>query len=676
MSTFQLSGLASGFDWKTFVDQLMAVQHAPADRLATEKIRNSQKVTYLSDLGTKMTALETAATTLGVTGTFGQRTAVSGTSGSSWTSSAATSTAIGSYKIAVSQLATTAHRDGAINIGAALSTTTDVSATTLANLPIASAVSAGTFSVNGAKVTVALTDSLTSVFAAIATATATTANPVTAAYDPLTDKIVLTGTGEIVLGAANDTSNFLSALKLGNNGTSSVASSAALGTVKTSAALKSANLTTAITAVDALGAGTFTINGVSIAYNVNDDTLSGILTRINQSGAGVTATYDVGNDRVALTNTTTGDIGIGVSEAAGGLLGALGLTNIGDSSRTLANLPGGGAVTAGTFTVNGSTVAVASSDTLASVLAAISTATSGTVTAAYNASTDKITLTGSGVITLGGDTSNLLSVLNLGNNGTSSVTSSAALGMSAMLVHGNNAQFKLNDGATLSSLSNTLDATSHGVTGLAVTVNGLETQTIHVASDSSGMQAKISGFITAFNTVQSSIESATKVTKDSTGKVTAAILADNREIQAFGSSLRSAAFAAVSGLSGSIARLDNLGIDFTSGTNELAIKDSTKLAAALSNNSSDVEAFFSTATTGFSAVLKARIATGATQNTTQQANLNKANTSLDDQIAEIERRLEQQRTIMESAFINMEMAQSTLKSQQSALTNAFPTTTK
>jgi flagellar hook-associated protein 2 len=176
--------------------------------------------------------------------------------------------------------------------------------------------------------------------------------------------------------------------------------------------------------------------------------------------------------------------------------------------------------------------------------------------------------------------------------------------------------------------------------------------------------------------VQSSIESATKVTKNSTGKVTAAILADNREIQAFGSSLRSAAFAAVSGLSGSIARLENLGIDFTSGTNELAIKDSTKLAAALSNNSSDVEAFFSTATTGFSAVLKARIATGATQNTTQQANLNKANTSLDDQIAEIERRLEQQRTIMESAFINMEMAQSTLKSQQSALTNAFPTTTK
>lgn len=582
MSTaFQVAGLASNFDWKTFVDQLMDVQHAPADRLANEKARNNQKVTLLAEFGSRITALETAVTTLGASGTFGARTAVSDTTASTWLTSAATGTMVGAYKIAVSQLATAAHRDGAANIGTRLSATSDVSLLTLADLPIGSAVTAGKFIVNGATIDVELTDSLQDILTAITTETG---GNVTATYDPTADKIVLTGYDdpdpgidpiEVVLGAANDTSNFLAAMKLGNNGTAGVESSGRLGTVKTSASLASANLTTAITAVDGLGAGSFIINGVTIDYNVNDDSLSGILTRINQSGAGVTAKYDAASDQVSLTNNTTGDIGIAISEAAGGLLGALGLT-------------GGGT-----------------------------------------------------------------------------------------LVHGDNAEFKLNDGVeTLSSLSNNLTATAHGVTGLSVTVNSLGTQTIDVASDGAGMRAKVADFIAKFNSVQSFIEGATKVSTDSKGKVTAALLADNREIQAWGTSLRSTAFAAVSGISGTIARLENLGIDFTSGTNELEIADSAKLDAALRDAPEAVETFFDTATTGFVDKISELIASGETQTTTQRTNLNTYNTSLDAQIADIERRLDQQREIMESAFINMEMAQSTLKSQQAALTNAFPTTTK
>lgn len=578
-SAFQLSGLASGFDWKSFVDQLMIVSHAPADRLATEKARNNQKVSVLDGLATKLAELQTSASSLATVGAFGARSVGSGTVGSTWSNSAAAGTAIGGYKIAVSQLATAAHRDGATNLGTRLSATSDsgaMSALTLANLPIGSAITAGTFTVNGAKVTVALTDSLQSVFTAIATATG---GAVTAGYNPGTDKIELTGyvapdPVEVVLGAANDTSNLLSALKLANNGGSSVASTGALGTVKTNAALSGANLTTAITAVDGAGDGTFSINGVSIAYNVNTDTLSSVLTKINQAGAGVTATYDAANDRVSLRNNTTGDIGIGLSESAGGLLGALGLTT------------------------------------------------------------------------------------------------------GATLVHGENAEFTLNDGATLSSLSNTLDATSHGVTGLAVTVNSVSTETIQVTSDGAGMRGRIEDFVAKFNAVQAYIDSATKVTTDSKGKVSAAVLADNRDIQAWGSSLRSTAFAEIPGLTGSIGRLEALGIDYKTGTSELEIKDGAKLDAALRDKSDDVEDFFQTATTGFSAKIASLVTNGTDQGETLQDNLNKANTSLDAQIADIERRLEQQRAIMESAFINMELAQSNLKSQQAALTNAFPTATK
>jgi flagellar hook-associated protein 2 len=565
-SDFQLSGLASGFDWKTLIDKLMEVERTPVNRMTAEKTRNSAKVSALTNLGLKLTALQTSAANLGMDGAFGVRTATSTLAGSTWITGAGASTAVGNYKINVSQLAAPARRDGALDVGARLSATSDVSATTIANLPVGNAITEGTFTVNGKQVAVALTDSLQSVFDKIATATS---NAVTAAYDPSTDKITLTGTGEVVLGAANDTSSFLRALKLANNGTNVTTSSTQLGTIKASAPLATANLNTPITAVDGTGAGTFSVNGVSFAYNVNTDTLSGIIARINQSSAGVTAGYDASNDRMTLTNNTTGDVGVAVDEAAGGLLGSLGLT------------------------------------------------TGGT------------------------------------------------------LVRGKNALFTLNDGAQLSSTSNTLDATTLGVPGLSVTVNSETSQTVQVGADTKTMRTKIEEFITKFNEVQEYLDIATKVTTDSKGKVTPAVLTDNREIQEWGRTMRQMAFAAVGGMTGTITRLDSLGIDFKAGTNSLEVKDSTKLDAALRDKSTEVDAFFHSASTGFSAKFNTFLATVGTQTTTQQTNLNKNNTSLDTQIADLERRLAQQRTVMESAFISMEIAQSKLQSQQSALAGMF-----
>jgi flagellar hook-associated protein 2 len=538
----------------------MEIEQKPADRLADEKDRNEQKSNMLSILGTKVTAFQKAVAALKVDGLFSQRTVNSSKVDSSWNPSVSSGTANGSYKIAVTQLATTARRIGAMDVGAALNPTSDdVSGTTLANLPIGSPISAGKFSVNGSQVTVALTDSLADVFSAISTATG---GDVTASYDHTTDKIQLvSGTGSVMLGAANDTSNILRALKLGNNGSNTVTSSASLGSVKTSATLANANLGTAFTAT---GASSFKINGVSIAYNVTSDTISSVLQRITDSSAGVTAAYDAVNDRFSLTNSSTGDLGVTVSDDAGGLLASLGLT------------------------------------------------------------------TGSS------------------------------------FARGKNAEFSVNDGATLWSASNTLDATAHGITGLSVSVDSEETQTINVSADTSTMQSKIQTFIDKFNDVQDYLETSTKVTSDGKGKVTAAALSSNREIQAWGRSMRSLAFGAISGF-GSISRLDDLGIDFTSGTSKLEIKDTTKLTAALSTKSSDVAAFFHTDKTGFSARLDSFASNISDQNSDQQKRLTKDNASLDDQIAAIERRLAQQRSLMESAFIQMETAQSKLKSQQSSL---------
>jgi len=568
MPGLQLSGLVSGFDWKTLVDQLMTAEHIPADKLATEKTTNTSKATAYTNLQTRLTALNASATALGAENLFSTRKAASTTTNSTWTPAAAAGTAIGSYQIAVSQLATASRRTGTSDIGNALNPVSDdVSGLTLANLPTSTAVSAGAFTVNGQKVTIALTDSLDQVFSAISTATS---GVVTASYDHLTDKITLSGGGTLVLGAANDTSNFLSAMKLSNNNSPSVESASKLGSVNKSAMLASARLTAGITAVDGSGNGSFSLNGVSISYNVNTDSLTSVMQRINQSTAGVTAAYDGSNDRVVLSNSVTGDVGIGVSEATGGLMEALGLSS------------------------------------------------------------------------------------------------------SMTLTRGNNAQFTINGGAVLTSTSNTLSSTAHGIEGLNITVDSAATQTISVSGDTAGMRSSIENFITKYNEVQSFIDEQTKITTLN-GKVKTSLLSSDREIQSWASNLRSRVFATIPGLSGTIARLEHLGIDFTSGTSSLVIKNGAKLDTALREKPSDVAAFFQTATTGLSDVMDNYLTLLTTSGTTKQKQLTKSNTDIDKQIETIERRLAAQRAVLESSFIAMESAQSKLKSQGDALNKAFNT---
>jgi flagellar hook-associated protein 2 len=184
------------------------------------------------------------------------------------------------------------------------------------------------------------------------------------------------------------------------------------------------------------------------------------------------------------------------------------------------------------------------------------------------------------------------------------------------------------------------------------------------------MRTAIDDFIAKFNDVQTYIDTATKVTSKN-GKVTAAILSSNHEIQSWASSLRSKVFGSISGLNGTVARLENLGIDFTPGTSNLVVKDSTKLDTALREKAGDVAEFFQTTSTGLAKSMDTYLTTLGTQNSDQQKRLAKSNTDIDTQIENIERRLALQRSVLEASFIAMESAQASLKSQGDALTKAF-----
>ncbi len=97
-----------------------------------------------------------------------------------------------------------------------------------------------------------------------------------------------------------------------------------LGSLLVNQPLSGARLNTSITGLNPDGTGAFTVNGVTINYR-SDDTISAILSRINASGAGVTATYDPVADKIQLTSTHTGSALISLSDITGNFLAAVGL---------------------------------------------------------------------------------------------------------------------------------------------------------------------------------------------------------------------------------------------------------------------------------------------------------------------------------------------------------------
>jgi len=573
MAGIQISGLVanSAFDWKSVVDQLIAADSAPITKLNTEKTTNLAQVTALTAVNTSMADLQSSLEAIRSGDLFSLRNVSSDTTGTTWVSNSASGAAIGAYTFDVSHLATAAQVQGSADIGSGLSPTNSVTGLTVANLRTATAINAGTFTVNGQQVTVALTDSLQDVFNNIAAATATAPDgAVTASYDHTTDTITLSSAGSgLVLGAANDTSNFLQAMKLGNSGGTSTSSFASLGVVSLASPLISSGLKTPITAVDSSGNGTFSINGVAINYNVNTDTLGSILSTINQSGAGVNATFDSLNDRVVITNGTTGDVGLGLNETSGGLLGALGVA--------------GGA---GTF------------------------------------------------------------------------------------VRGNNAQFTLNGGPPITSTSNTLDSSVTGITGLSVTVNSQMKQTVTVSSDTTSMQTAVQTFIDKFNALQDLINTDTQI-QVSGSTITTAVLSGNHEVEGWAAQLQSMAFDVVTGATGSVQRLDNLGIDFNSTSGHLTIKNTDALTSALANHPDDVKNFFLTPTTGLVPKMFDYLNNLTASDNTQQGNLSKANSDLDTQISTLQARLDDERSQLTTEFTAMLDAQSAANSQNQTLTSAF-----
>src|SRR5581483_1048497 len=103
-SSLALSGLASGIDWTSIVNELLTVERAPEIQMKSEQTAYQIKNTAYQGIGTQLTTLQKDVTTLGDPAFFDSRTTALSNSAVA-TATVAEGTALGSYTFNFTQLA-------------------------------------------------------------------------------------------------------------------------------------------------------------------------------------------------------------------------------------------------------------------------------------------------------------------------------------------------------------------------------------------------------------------------------------------------------------------------------------------------------------------------------------------------------------------------------------------
>ena len=119
-STFSVSGLTSGIDYNTMIDQIMKLEQQPITRMQSQQADYNKTISVYGDLSSKLAALKTAAEGLKTATSFYARTA-SSSDATVFDATAASSAAAGNYSITVTALAQ-AHRVASSQVAAESST--------------------------------------------------------------------------------------------------------------------------------------------------------------------------------------------------------------------------------------------------------------------------------------------------------------------------------------------------------------------------------------------------------------------------------------------------------------------------------------------------------------------------------------------------------------------------
>jgi flagellar hook-associated protein 2 len=657
-------GLASGMDWESIIEDLATAERAPETQWEDQRTTLSSQMSALSTIKTDLATLQTDVQAL-QDSTLYQGTTAQSSDSSVATASSTTGATTGSFLFDIQQLATAAQLNGTGSVSKGLVPDGNPADVTIGTAGFSTPVTAGTFTVNGAQVTIATTDTLQDVFNKIASATD---NAVTASYDSSTDEIKLTSNNNdpLYLGSSADTSNFLQVAQLYDTNADSSTSSSALGlastTDPTSVALSSAGFSTPVTA------GTFTVDGEQVTV-ATTDTLQDVFNNIaSATNNAVTGSYDSTTDEITLTDSSGDPLVLGSAADTSNFLDAAKLsnTNAADVSSTSAlgrvnttvTMTGADLATSvddvsnGAFTINGVSISYdASMDSIQNVLDKINSSAAG-VTASYDSVNNRFVLANNSTGNVG------ISVKDVTGNFL------AATGLSSgSLTNGQNLTYTLNNGTQmLQSESNTITSTSSGIQGLSVSALGTGTTTVTVSNDTSAISSAIQQFVTDYNSLQNYISSQQIVTTASNGTVTPGSLTGDETVNDLVASLRSLSYTAGSGSSSSsITTLGDLGIQSDGQNNTLTLSDTSTLDSALANNLSAVQSFFTNATTGVATQLNNYITDETGSNgelTNAQATLSAESSNIGTQITNLETKISSDTTQWTSEFDAMESAES------------------
>lgn len=266
------SGLSSGLDTDSIITQLVNIEKAPIQRMTAQQTALKNKAEIYSQFASKITGIASSANQLTTVGTFSAISASSSDTAVASISVDPGATLAGSYSLTVSKLA---------------------QAQKLSSSPQTSASAglgyAGSFNVNGKAVNVVATDSLVGIAQKVnALGAGVTASVIdggtnnayltfTSGTTGLTGKPQLSDmSGSILnsLGVLGSTTSVREAITNGAASTKFSASTTALGTLMGTTGLTSQ---------------TVQINGVSVALNLQTDTLQGVADKINAASTGATA---------------------------------------------------------------------------------------------------------------------------------------------------------------------------------------------------------------------------------------------------------------------------------------------------------------------------------------------------------------------------------------------------
>ena len=332
------SGLASGLDVDTIITQLLALERVPITRLRNRIQTLEDQREGVQSVRRDLLTLFHRAQDFTLDMVFDQVAAASSDESVLTTELAGGNAVRGSFDIQVTTLASATVGTSSNYLGQVVDPNVALDSAGLSLAP-----TSGTFTVNGTEITIDVTtDTLNDVLTDISSNT-----NVTATFSATTNKITLTNddpgdTDIINLGATSDTSNFLDSGRL--TAATQTGTPTTLESTVDIAVVNPADTLDNIFGAGTVTAGTFQINGTTITIaDPSTETLDGVLSAINSSDAGVTASFDGSSDTIRVVSDTLGSRTIDFTDGTSGFLAAAYLDTADQTAGTDAQLTVDGA---------------------------------------------------------------------------------------------------------------------------------------------------------------------------------------------------------------------------------------------------------------------------------------------------------------------------------------------